>query len=309
MTKILLAVGVLLFLATMSIRFAVADPAPQRASQPHSDQFMYNGGSLDAYNPLSEHIRSTGEFRWAYERVAGCSDVGMSQAIEWAMDNVYQEVGVQGGYAGPGTPKDLTIRTNCGTGFAAVCGSGAAACLGRGFPYVLDIDFSSDVGTYYDVSKMSVVLHELFGHALATINEQYCLGTDVGKISGCTSWGSPVPAWVDVMNTGVNSRHFIADIELERWGRVNGAGAPASYGVNLRDGYFWFCGLPDDRATGVWIADQGTTYFADLTPVWDSQRGNCYGVARDPKLGGHLCFDVGNAVDWKSPLTRSDRCF
>ena len=118
------------------------------------------------------------------------------------------------------TGHDLTIRANCGTGFVNVCGPAAIACLGRGFPYVNDIDASTQMAAFYDVSQISIWLHELLGHALATWHEQYCLGSEAfgNPCAGRTQF-SATPGFVDFMNTGPDSRHIWPQNDVDRWER------------------------------------------------------------------------------------------
>ena len=290
----LFLVALILGVGAAQLHIIYADPMLALVSQPRTDQFQYQGQSLDIYNPLSRKVRNEGIVNWDYRVEPGCSGGGiLGQTIGQAMGNIYDETGTIFVYQDPDRPIDLTIRDNCGVAFTAICGTGAAACLGRQYPYVLDIDFSQDVASYYELSRVSVVLHELMGHALATWNEQY--GSNL----------QPSPGWEDFMNTGVLSRHLVQDIERNRWGRTMGAPAPQRYGYDRAGGYLWFCGL-DARASGVFVWGLGSYNLgSDIKPTTEG----CYGIGIEGWLEDPvICFDVGNAVDWKRAEYRSDRC-
>lgn len=303
------AAAVFWLMATCASK-AWADPPAICCNQPSTDQFeVAPYGNLDPLNPLSKKVRETGAVVWAYLVMPGCnanSGSVLGSTIGAAMGDIYYETGVIFQYV-TGGPSDLTIRTNCGSSFSAVCGNGAAACLGRQFPYVLDIDFSQDVASYFDVSRISVVLHELFGHALATWNEGYCTGANASL--GCNARFDPVPNYVDVMNTGVNSRHYLGTSELARWGRTMGSPAPASYGVG--NGYVWFCGV-SSRAVYVDLFGAGPADYRYIgtVPLSNLQINNgCYGLATAFYIRQDECaaIRIGNYADFKNNLFRSDR--
>ena len=281
---------------------AIADPAPELSQQPRTDTFIIEPwGDLDQFNPLSHKVRTTGQVIWDYQVMPGCNTAQgatIGQTIGAAMGNIYFETGVVFTYVQLGDPaSDLTIRTNCGSSFTAVCGNGAAACLGRQFPYNLDIDFSQDVATYFDVSRITVVLHELFGHALATWNEQYQPNF------------SASPNWVDVMNTGPDSRHYIQGIELSRWGRTMGTPAPTSYG--LGPGYVWFCGVSSRASYVDLFGSSSTAYrYIGTVPLSNLQEsGGCYGLATAFYIHQDECAAIrlGNYADYMQNAFRSDR--
>lgn len=285
---------------------AAADPAPALSSQPRTDQFP----GLDQYNGLSAKVRETGEVRWAYQVVSGCSGgVAIFNSIQRAMQNITEETNASFVYVNDLVRADLVLRTNCGTSFAAVCGTGAIACLGRNFPYVQDIDFLQDLAGFFDVSQQSIVLHELMGHAMATWNEQYCAGYN-SPVVDCAGWGAAVPGWHDFMNTGPESRHLIEAIERQRWGRTMGAPAPDRYGRG--EDFIWFCGsLP--KATGValfgWSEWDYRFIGAVMLRELPSQPDGCRGLWTDGYVEAWECpaIDVGNAVDWLKVDYRSDR--
>lgn len=287
---------------------AYADPAPVCCNQPAPDLFQYNGQSLDPYNPLSAKVRQTGVVRWQYQVVSGCAD-GLGPVIGRAMGNIYDETGVAFVYVNDGSPVDLTIFANCGVSLYAICGQVTGVnCLGRGFPYDLDIDLNTDILTYYDQSQVAVVLHELMGHALATWNEGYCL--QAGSPAGCTGQFGAVPGYVDFMNTGVDSRHYIGNSERARWGRTQGVPAPQRVGRG--DGYVYFCGV-SDRALYVDLYGSTSTAYRYVGTVWlkDLVKGadGCYGLGTAGYVTPFECpaIRVGNAVDWKRADYRSDR--
>ena len=110
-----------------------------------------------------------------------------------------------------------------GSGQIAVCSSVTIFCLGRGFPYVADVEISdlmyAPVQWPY-LTRISILCHEICGHAIATWNEQYCRGFETTGICRGLAQFASAPNWRDFMNTGPLSRHEPEVIEKERWSRT-----------------------------------------------------------------------------------------
>lgn len=298
-----LLVGIALIVAAILVAICVflavtpasADPLPVSQAQPRTDLFAIQN------SPLAEKVRQTGEIRWSFIVMPGCRNGSWPSDFGHAMGDFYNVLNVTSIYVTNGT-QDLTLRANCGLTFQQVCGTGAAACLGRGFPINNDIDFSDAMLDWPEITRVSIVCHEYCGHAAAMYNEQYCAGVNQPK-PGCAGWGTPSPGWVDIMNTGELSRHYLAvdDNFVARWGRVMGAAAPVAGFFGLDGSYLYICGvLP--RATGIWVSGYGSVGIGAL---------GVYGpnLCRYLDVNGQsVCFDVGNAVDWKDDRVRTDRC-
>lgn len=329
-------IGVVLLFLVLSLP-ASADPGPAYSNQPRPDLFpsgVPSHPNLDYYNPLHKQLETSGTVLWDYKISTGCTDQSdygepsIGDSIKAAMDNEYAEFGNVYIWArSAGVRPDITLSVLCGANGTSTLGSGVIGCLCGGnalngqtgfvsYPYSDDIQFLGDMRNYYDVSQISIVLHELF-HAIATFNEEYCAGYDANL--GCTGLYAAVPNWPDIMNTGPDSRHLIGDIERNRWGRVHGSGAPATYGRG--DGFVWFCGNGTGRGLNVALYSwdgvndnlDGTHYkyigsiaLASLP----TDRNGCRGMQTTGYVvpGEQACIDFWNAVDWKRLEYRSDRC-
>lgn len=203
-------------------RVSAGAPA-QRPGQPHSDFFSCGVATCDNYNPITQQIRMGQTVSWKYVVQSGCYTNGSTErAVRAAMSSEAAKVKVNAIEAVG--KADMVITGNCGVSFANICGGPpVVGCLGRGYPYDNDIDIDvSQMDTWaFDVSRLAVVTHEAIGHAWASRNEQYCLGTEAppNPCDGQVRF-SPAPDWQDIMNTGPDSRHVLGPIELEWWSRM-----------------------------------------------------------------------------------------
>jgi len=166
---------------------------------------------------------------------------------------------------------NFTVRINCGVTHVSICGGIHVFCLGRGFPGIPDVDISDILSTYQPITRLSILCHEICGHAIATWNEQYApCGASCGFL--------PSPGWRDFMNTGPESRHGFSEIELERWARTmyelqqdcSGPTDPSWGGTwnpctGLWEGPPWY---PWDfnPITGVWQDKAGISEFCCQQP-------------------------------------------
>lgn len=200
---------------------AEAQAPPPRAEQPHPDVFSCGVPNCQLYNPTNMEAKETHAIQYQLLVMPGC----VAGLIESDLEKLRLELdeAVRFRFERNDAASDFTIRVNCGIGQFNICGSVNIWCLGRGFPGVADVDASDIMYSpvlYPEITRLSILCHEICGHALATWNEQYCLGTETtGICKGLTKFAN-APGWVDFMNTGPNSRHLFESIELERWART-----------------------------------------------------------------------------------------
>lgn len=200
--------------------------APIRPEQPHPDLFSCGVPDCQLYNPLSMIIRNGGrDLSYRLITMPGCSAGSVPNDLLLAADDLRNAT--QNVVGGPlnitrnDVSYNFTIRINCGSGQIAICGSVNIYCLGRGFPQIPDVEISDLLSTYPLITRVSILEHEaLPGHALLTWNEQYCIGTETTGVCAGLPQFTSTPGWVDIMNTGPNSRHYLGDIEKERMQRT-----------------------------------------------------------------------------------------
>lgn len=205
------ALAVFVFCMTLLLlsRYAEAAP-PVDPRQPRPDLFSCGTLTCDHYNPVTIKAKATREIAYRVVVEPGCTAGTIPEDLElmnvearkvglniWRDDRVY----------------DSTIHINCGSEQIRLCGSVSTFCLGRGYPRVTDVDISDVLSTYYPITRLSILLHELLGHMVGSWNEQY-------SICGASCNFAPEPNWRDVMNTGIDSRHGLEEIELGRWERT-----------------------------------------------------------------------------------------
>lgn len=264
--------------------------------QSNSDQFMYAGKSLDIYNASGAALRVSGVWTFSFQNINNCSG-NLRPALNEAIRQAAAEFQIFFQESSTGIP----IYGNCGSDFVAKCGAGAAACLGRGYPYNVSIDFDSPtVSTYFFVTQVSVVLHELIGHAMATWNEQY-------NISGCLCSNGTF----DFMDTGPGSRHGIFDggPEIARWQRTMGSPELTAYGsgVNGAGLYLFACNF-DHYATRLSILyndGQGVYWSGVILPIKPDPNG-CIGIGQFEGMviqpGRCYYLKQENAVSWSTNI-------
>lgn len=286
---ILITILVLWLLGVVNVR--AADPPPATfPPQENSDTFMYAGASLDRYNPFSGPLRETGVWLWRFERNPACAgnveqyvrlaiqDLGNTYAINFIED-----------------PNGHLIYQNCGPSLAARCGATNINCLGRGYPYDVTIDLSSDLAGYFEVSSVSIVEHEML-HAMATYNEQY-------KLDGSFSPSSDIT----VMNTGPMSRHYQQQADRERWWRVMGSPMLRTLGYDFNGAWYVYACNFDANATRLSVLvdlhdGNGIVWAGVIKPVKPDANG-CMGIGVAEGLrivvGADYYLKAENAVSWK----------
>ncbi len=240
-----------------------AAPAP-RPEQPHTDQFQQAGyGNLALLNPVNQKgLLSAHTVTYRLLTMPGCTAGSIPndmQRVEAEAQNKlhFSLVRNDASY-------DFTVRINCGSEQIRICGAVNIFCLGRGFPYNDDVEMSDILSTYQSDTQLAVPLHEIVGHALATFNEQYCLGTESTGICRGLALFTPAPGWVDVMNTGPNSRHGLDAIELERWSRTmyNVLGGSSAGFDPFTGRWFQENGWSWEPASGNWFNPAGVAEFS-----------------------------------------------
>lgn len=275
-----------------------SDPPAICCGQVNSDLFQYQGQDLQRYSADSLALQQTGEWRWRFEANPSCSG-DISRAVFAAVSSQAQAFAINFIY--DASLSSHRVYANCGPDFAAVCGGPPViGCLGRGFPYDQDIDISTDMAAYFDVSQLAIVLHENF-HALGVWNEQYQLN---GTFAA-------TPGLVDVMNTGPDSRH---DLDSDccakgRWARTMGPKSLRFYGMGRNGGGLFVFGCqPDAKATrfSVLYSDNGgPTYWAGIlvTDLRTDNNGCVPGSFVEERAGRCYYLKQESAVSWSVSFT------
>lgn len=215
------------------------DPAQQRP-----DIFPWSGGNLQMYNPVTVKALAQRTISYRLLTMPGCT----SGTVPSDMVRVEAEAQkVKFTLVRNDQAYDLTVRVNCGSEQIRYCGSVNVFCLGRGFPYNPDVEISDIISTYYPDSRLSILLHEIMGHAVGTWNEQYAA-------CGSSCNFASTPNLRDFMNTGPDSRHGFETGEINRWIRTMYPLTVECVGNPCWDGQFWkFAdGTSYDPVTGDW---------------------------------------------------------
>lgn len=287
---------ILILLGVVRPARAADPPAALFPPQQNSDQFMYNGVSLDRYNAHSQALRETGTWTWRFDKNPAClGDVRRYVDLAIAdLSNTYGITFIE-------TPlSNHLIYQNCGPSLAARCGATNINCLGRGYPYDVTIDLSSDLAGYFEVSSVSIVEHELL-HAMATYNEQY-------KLDGSFSPSSDIT----VMNTGPLSRHYQQQADRERWWRTMGSPELKQLGYGFNGAwYIWACGFDANATRLSVLVDEGSgvKWSGVIVPLKPDRNG-CQGIGVPEGLrivvGSTYYLKAENAASWK--VSRNEAC-
>lgn len=281
MRRIVLFALCVIFVTAASRTIASVPPRPE---QPHPDIFQVAGiTNLQDYSPLHQKAVTVRAVAYRLITMPGCSTGSIPNDLLLMADDLRAKTGFN--LTRNDSVYDFTVRINCGSEQIRICGAVNIFCLGRGFPQDSDVELSDILSTYQPLTRISVPCHEICGHALEVANEQYCVGYETsGPCQGLTQF-TPAPNWVDIMNTGPDSRHLLGDIELERWARIMyelAAPEPCS-GPTDQFGNVWDSCLakwrrPDGRlydpATGQEFLPDGTLEWSACNP--DRLRFNAY---------------------------------
>ena len=250
------------------VREQIPGPLPE---QPRTDTFEYAGiGSLQPLNPVTVKAKSQRSVNYQLLVMPGCMQGSIISDMQQLGNSMTESVQFNlvrnDGFA------DFTIRVNCGTDHVRICSSVNIFCLGRNFPYTPDVEISDIM--YAPVAwplmtRLSILCHEICGHAIGTWNEQYCPGGSTsGPCKGLALFTS-TPGWIDFMNTGPNSRHLWNVIEINRWRRT-------MYELNTQvptcDGGRIDWGAYYDTCRGLLVGD-GAWDFNLATGGWQDKQG------------------------------------
>lgn len=288
----LFIVGLILILTAPAHGAPPVDPR-----QPRPDLFSCGVQYCDIFNPTTQKAKATHSIRYRVQVEPGCSAGTIPADLE-AMNVEARKVNFD--IARDDFNGDFTVYINCGSEQIRRCGSVNVFCLNRGYPYNTDIDISDILSTYLPITRLSILLHEIMGHAVGSWNEQYAL-------CGAGCGFAPVPDWRDFMGTGVLSRHGFEEVELGRWARtmyeLQGCAGPVE-----ATGLYW------DSCKQAWFNDagwfyvptSGTWHQPDGTPEWgacDIVHRDCWNIrAQSWVFEGSLLFDPRTGVFSRPPL-------
>ena len=189
------------------------------AGQPHSDLFPVGGSqTIQELSTLTPKVKATHNASYRLLTMSGCMTGSVPDDLVMMADDLRANTGAN--LIRDDSVFDFTLRINCGNEQIRICGSINIFCLGRGYPYNNDVEISDIISTYPLLSRVSILCHEICGHALAGANEQYCTGTEAsGPCQGLSQF-TPSPNFVSIMNTGPNSRHLFGEWERGFWART-----------------------------------------------------------------------------------------
>lgn len=185
----------------------------------------------------------------------------------------------------------FTVYVSCGLEHNTKCGGPGVFCLPDGFPYNVNVWISDVISTYFPDSRLSILLHEIVGHAIATWNEQYAT---CGSSCGFAS----TPGLVDFMNTGPQSRHGFSESELGRWERTmwpltNCGGGQSPYWDSCKQWWVFADGLkwkPTSTPWGEWYGPDDKLLWSVCDPAWN---GRYSPAVRAWFPAGHRAFPDG----------------
>ena len=294
------ALAVLVFCITLLLfsRYAEAAP-PVDPRQPRPDLFSCGTFTCDVYNPVTIKAKATRTVSYRVQVEPGCTAGTIPADLE-AMNAEAQKVGLNL-YRDDFAP-DFTVHINCGSEQIRRCASINTFCLNRNYPYSSDMDISDILSTYFPITRLSILLHEVAGHAVGSWNEQY-------QVCGASCNFAPSPGWRDFMGTGELSRHGFEDIELGRWARTMWEIEPESCpGPIHPSGLYW------DACRQAWVNDGGW-FFTPMDGIWHQPDGtpewgacdlinrDCWNFrAQSWVFAGSLLFDPRSGVFSRPPL-------
>ena len=261
------AIGLLL------IRLAsAADPPLAPSTAPNPEVFHYQGRNLQDYSADNKALKQTGQWKWRFVSVPGCNSESIRPAIvaAFAQSSRYGMTITQA----DGDPTAHAVYASCGSAFAAVCGGPPViGCLGRGFPYNNDIDISTDMAAYFDVSQRAISNHELH-HATGVWAEGYRTDGSFGASNDAS-----------IMNTGPLSRHDLGPVEDARWWRTMGSSELKRENTGYAFSGAWY----------VWACsfDANATRLSVLVDRLDGRGIVWAGVARPIVKDANGCQGIG----------------
>ena len=295
MSRFILAFVLSFGLGLLLIRLAsAADPPLAPSTAPNPEVFHYQGQNLQDYSADNKALKQTGVWRWRFVSVPGCNSESIRPAIvaAFAQSSRYGMTITQA----DGDPTAHAVYASCGSAFAAVCGGPPViGCLGRGFPYNNDIDISTDMAAYFDVSQRAIANHELH-HATGVWAEGYRTDGSFGASNDAS-----------IMNTGPLSRHDLGPVEDARWWRTMGSPELKVLGYGFNGAWYVFaCGF-DANATRLSVLvdlkdGQGIRWAGVIKPLRADVNG-CMGVGAAEGLnivvGAEFFLKQENAASWR----------
>lgn len=231
--------------------------------QPHGDVFEAPGFDLQALNPTNQAALRNETIRYRLSVIPGCNQGNIVDDLAVMTADLRRASNGKINLERNDQSYHFTVYVSCGNTQVRKCGSVNILCLPDGFPYNTDV-YISDVmwvpgATWPQVTRVSILCHEICGHAIMTWMEQYCLGTETsGPCLGLARFAS-TPGWVDIMNTGPDSRHYLGAVEIARIERTMFPLSTCSP-------------LGFDECTGRWIMPDGFSYDP-ITKVWYNPQG------------------------------------
>lgn len=248
-----------------------ADPPPVDPNQPRQDIFECGAGcNLQDYNPLTQKAKATRSVTYRLLVVQGCNPgliVSDMQKIEAIVRADYGLTLIRNDASG-----DFPVYLSCGQTQRTACGSVYVFCLPNRFPENQDVYISDVMYTpgyvWYEDSRLSVLCHEICGHAISTWNEQYA------RCAASCGFASS-PGWRDFMNTGPDSRHTSGSVECGRFMRTMWQDIPCAQTYGLApppplspwgecDGRYGNCWL----LRPAWVWPDGGVYDVETGLPW-----------------------------------------
>lgn len=281
------------FRLSTEISFA-GNPPPVASTQQNPDLFQYQGKSLQGYSDDNAALKRDGVWRWRFVAVPGCNSESIRPAVTAGIGQA-SRMGVQVIEADL-DPTAHAVYATCGVEFASKCGGPPViGCLGRGFPYNNDVDISTDMSAYFDVSQRAIAMHEVIGHAMGVWNEQYRLDGSFGSSNDVT-----------IMNTGPLSRHDLGPDEDARWWRTMGSPMLKTGGSGRNGaGAFTYACYFDDNATRVSVLydDGAGVYWSGVIRPLAPDRNGCQGIGEVegivPKAGRCILWKQESPASWR----------
>lgn len=276
MRGLILGLLIVLFLVGFhTTHQAGAEPPPVPSAQPRSDTFEYAGyGNLQPLNPVTVKAKSLRTANFRLTVLPGCNSGSIPSDISGMI--VHAQANVSFILVRNDVAPDFTVFISCGNTQITKCGSVNVFCLPDGFPYNANVYISDVLSTWPSATRLSILLHEIIGHAVGTWNEQYA--------TCAASCGfAPSPGWVDFMNTGPDSRVGFTENTLGRWERTMWPLTVACTTDPCWDGavWTWRSGWKVNPSTDQWFDPLGRRYWNAREP-WGGRCSDVLNICEHP---------------------------
>jgi hypothetical protein len=248
------------FLLALTISFLVSRQTlafnPPSPYQKNPDIYAVSGfpsvfagwtqGDLSTINPITNRLRAGARsVTYSYLVVPGCSAGNMEFTLRESLADASEVLGIT--FVPVSSGADIAVRATCGVDASNVGLTGGAVCdLYPSWPYKSQVNCSTTMATFYDLSQKTIWSHEIIGHGLGSWHEQYVLGGSFAPTAGLVDW----------MNTGdLSRREAWPQNDKDRWERTvypltadcQALGFdPCSGRWRQESGFSW------DPATGFW---------------------------------------------------------